>query len=247
MDRALHGNEGYYAARVHSVGRTGDFATAASVSSALGEAVASWLDQELRQWPDVRTVIEVGGGDGLLSHAALSAIGWWKRQRLRWCMVETSPTLRAQQQARLGSRAHWFDTLPAAMMACQGKALLFHNELVDAFPVRLLQWSASKHSWDEVWLEQISGGWFERLEPAVISLAERQTHRALCSDHWTTTPLRDGQRVELPAAYCRWLHSWAPAWRLGSMLTVDYGDAFPNLYYRRPRGTVRGYLRHQTL
>ena len=31
------------------------------------------------------------------------------------------------------------------------------------------------------------------------------------------------------------------------MLTVDYGDLFPQLYHRRPRGTLRAYLRHQRL
>ena len=121
MEQALHGEGGYYAARVRNVGRTGDFSTSASVSSVLGEAVASWLDQELRIWPGVRSVIEIGGGDGSLSHAALDAIGWWTRRSLNWSMVETSPTLRAQLRTRLKSRVRWFDTLPDALAHCRGK------------------------------------------------------------------------------------------------------------------------------
>ncbi|MEY4483299.1 MAG: hypothetical protein RL693_751 [Verrucomicrobiota bacterium] len=31
------------------------------------------------------------------------------------------------------------------------------------------------------------------------------------------------------------------------MLTVDYGDTFPALYHRQPRGTIRAYLLHQRL
>jgi SAM-dependent MidA family methyltransferase len=31
------------------------------------------------------------------------------------------------------------------------------------------------------------------------------------------------------------------------MLTIDYGDAFPQLYHRRPHGTLRAYLLHQRL
>jgi SAM-dependent MidA family methyltransferase len=31
------------------------------------------------------------------------------------------------------------------------------------------------------------------------------------------------------------------------MLTVDYGDVFPALYHRRPRGTLRAYLLQQRL
>ena len=31
------------------------------------------------------------------------------------------------------------------------------------------------------------------------------------------------------------------------MLTIDYGDDFPALYHRRPRGTLRAYLMQQRL
>jgi SAM-dependent MidA family methyltransferase len=31
------------------------------------------------------------------------------------------------------------------------------------------------------------------------------------------------------------------------MLTIDYGDTFPDLYHRRPGGTLRAYFHHQRL
>jgi SAM-dependent MidA family methyltransferase len=31
------------------------------------------------------------------------------------------------------------------------------------------------------------------------------------------------------------------------MLTIDYGDLFPKVYHRQPRGTVRAYLMQQRL
>ena len=31
------------------------------------------------------------------------------------------------------------------------------------------------------------------------------------------------------------------------MLTLDYGDVFPQLYHRKPHGTLRAYLHHQVM
>ena len=42
-----------------------------------------------------------------------------------------------------------------------------------------------------------------------------------------------------------WLRDWLPAWRTGSMLTIDYGDTCPALYFRRQDGTLRAYAHHQ--
>jgi SAM-dependent MidA family methyltransferase len=118
MARALHDPErGYYSRQVRTVGRRGDFSTSASTSSVLGEAIAGWLIEELKvHGREVRTVIEVGGGDGSLSVAVRDALGWWKRRKLKWLMVETSKPLREQQEARLGSGGvRWFTEMAAAL------------------------------------------------------------------------------------------------------------------------------------
>ncbi|MFZ4596703.1 MAG: SAM-dependent methyltransferase, partial [Verrucomicrobiaceae bacterium] len=223
---------GYYTARIRTVGARGDFSTTATLSAQLGSAIAAWLLAEAKA-TDVTTIIEVGGGDGPLMKSVLSALGWWQRRRFRVLMVEASPVLMKQQQDKLKGRVQaWFGTLPEALQACEGEALIFSNELLDAFPVDLVHWDGD--AWQEVWID----GGREVLVPLTIL---RNPFSALRS-----TPAKP-QRYELATALHSWLHGWLPHWQRGSMLTIDYGDEFPAVYHRRPRGTLRAYLFQQRL
>lgn len=235
MQRALYDPQrGYYTARIKTVGARGDFSTSATLSPRLGKAIAAWLRQESRE-TGVRTIIEVGGGDGSLMESVLDSLGWWQRLRLRVLMVESSPVLTSQQQARLGKRVQgWFTTLPEALAACDGRALIYHNELLDAFPVEVVQWDGE--AWREVWSH----------------LGANEEHRDLSiSAPSDFSVLRSrpaqSQRCELHTAVRSWFQHWLSAWTQGSMLTIDYGDDFPALYHRRPRGTLRAYLMQQRL
>ncbi|MCE9520033.1 MAG: SAM-dependent methyltransferase [Verrucomicrobia bacterium] len=242
MRRALFDPQrGYYARQIRTVGRRGDFTTSAGIGDALGEAVAGWLVQEFKNTPDVRTVIEVGGGDGSLMRSLRHALGFFTRWRLRFFMVESSPVLQTQQKATLGGKAvTWFDDLPAALEACGGRAFIYHNELLDAFPVTLAEWDGS--AWREVWLSWKGGLWIEELRALSIGAEERPEFSALSQQ-----PSVFPQRVELGSAAQSWFRGWAPKWNQGAMLTLDYGDEFPQLYHRQPRGTLRAYLLHERL
>jgi SAM-dependent MidA family methyltransferase len=242
MERALFDpRRGYYARRIRTVGRRGDFTTAAGVGPLLGEAVAAWLKAELAAAPGVRTIVEVGGGDGSLMRSVRRALGFFTRLRLRFSMVERSPVLREQQKAALAGQAvRWFDGLPAALEDCEGRAFIFHNELLDAFPVTLAEWDGS--AWREVWLSPKGDGWIEAWRELSLSEAGRREFSALAQ-----APSIAPQRVELGTAARDWLRGWAPHWREGAMLTLDYGGEFPQLYHRQPRGTLRAYLLHQRL
>lgn len=235
MQRALYDPQrGYYTARIKTVGARGDFSTTATLSPRLGKAIAAWLTNESRQ-TGVRTIIEIGGGDGSLMKAVLDALGWWQRWRFRVLMVEASPILAAQQQAKLGRRVQaWFTTLPEALAACEGRALIYHNELLDAFPVDVVQWDGQ--TWQEVWFDSDGR---EELRP--LDLAQAVAFSALRARPATA------QRCELATTLRSWFAGWLPQWRAGSMLAIDYGDDFPALYHRRPRGTLRAYLMQQRL
>lgn len=235
MQRALHDPErGYYARRISTVGARGDFSTSATLGTDLGRGIARWLVEEAAA-TGVRHVIEIGGGDGSLMDAVQRELGWWRRRKLQFFMVDSSRPLRDQQKSRLGGRVSgWFDTLPEALAACEGCALLFHNELMDAFPVHLVEWN---DGWQEVHLDWQNGVPREVFEPAAIS--EPEVFSVL------GTPGQPKQRREVADDLRQWFLSWLPAWRRGSMLSIDYGDEFPALYHRRPRGTLRGYLMQQ--
>ena len=64
---------------------------------------------------------------------------------------EISAPLRQAQRERLGrGKAHWHDTVETALEASGGQALVFSNELVDAFPCHVLTRRDGK--WREVGL-----------------------------------------------------------------------------------------------
>ena len=223
MARALFDPErGYYTRHIRTVGRAGDFSTSATLSPALGRAVAGWLKAESHLQPQVRHVIEVGAGDGSLMQTVRKALGWWARRRFCFHIVETSPVLRQEQH----------NDLESALAAAQGHAFIYHNELLDAFPATLVQWNAAEQRWFEVWVP-------EQLHPHDLNAAHYSALRH--------TTFADRQRCELHPSVRDWLHRWTPLWKSGAMLTIDYGDEFPRLYHRRPHGTLRAYLLHQRL
>lgn len=237
MARALHDpQKGYYARRVQAIGARGDFSTSATLSPLLGRAIASWLKSESALMPEVRQVIEVGAGNGMLMETVRGALGWWQRRRFKWHIVETSAGLRAAQEKRLGHAVTWHNGLTEALAACGGRAFIYHNELLDAFPFMLVQWHDG--AWHEVQVDFSAGVAREILVP----LPPVEGFSAL-----SRPPTSSWQRCELHGSVRDWLLSWAPSWQRGAMLTVDYGDVFPALYHRRPQGTLRAYLLHQRL
>ena len=238
MEAALHDVEsGYYTATVRTVGRGGDFSTSATLSDGLGRAVAAWVRREWREAGRKLPLIEIGPGDGSLHETVRGALGWLGRWGLRSHLVERSPGLRREQEKRLGfGRVRWHGTMEEALAACGGEALIFSNELADAFPATLLQREGGE--WREVWLEELeSGAIAEVLEPMPEGVES-----AVLGGDWP-----EGQRVEVLTSWREWLRGWVPGWRGGAMLTVDYGGSGEEIYGRRPGGTVRGYWRHERL
>lgn len=237
MARALHDPQrGYYARRVQDIGARGDFSTSATLSPLLGQAIASWIKEEAREMPEIRHIIEIGAGNGILMETVKKSLGWWQRRRFEWHIVDTSASLRTQQKQRLGKSVRWHDDVRQGLDACDGKAFIYHNELLDAFPVTLVQWHAG--AWHEVFVKFTEGAVRESLQPFTPDADFSAIQQ---------TPKHQQQRYELHISVRDWLRSWSPSSQQGAMLTVDYGDTFPTLYHRRPHGTLRAYLLHQRL
>lgn len=250
MAEALyHPTHGYYIAHARGVGRGGDFSTSATLHPVLGEALAAWASAHRAEvvaagWRGRWHFVELGGGNGELAAALLRALGPWRRRGLHLHVVEISPTLRAAQQGRLRpwkNRVTWHAKVADALNATDdGRALLFSNEFVDAFPCRQWEWRGDR--WREVGLAWPDGAATpgELLGPPTAAGAGEEPVLA-------SRPA-EGQRAETHAAYRDWLaHELLPAWRGGRLLTIDYGDTPPALFHRRPRGTLRAYFHHQRL
>ena len=235
MTRCLHDPvKGYYARNIQGIGNRGDFTTAPQLSQAPAAAIASWAARALRE-TGCRHLIEIGPGLGTLATDVFRKLPLSLRLRTTLHLVESSPTLASRQKDLLKNRARYHSTIHSALAACQGNAVIYSNELVDAFPVRLFQ--NTEDGWREIALESNGAAKKEiHLPPAKLppsSLFLRKFPVA--------------QRIEIHDSYRKWLESWLPDWKKGEILTIDYGDTVDRLYHRQPHGSLRAYLLHQRL
>ncbi len=236
MEHCLHDPvRGYYSRNIGGIGARGDFTTAPQLSAAPAKAIAAWASRALRE-SGCRHLIEIGPGLGTLAKDVLRHLPLLPRLRTRLHLVESSPALSAHQKALLGeNNVSHHTTVHQALAACSGTAVIYSNELVDAFPVRLFE--KQEPGWQEIAVEESGGQLRETfLAPATLPPSSVFSQN-----------LPSGQRVEVHESYRRWLESWLPLWHHGEMLTIDYGDTVDMLYHRRPRGSLRAYLLHQRL
>jgi SAM-dependent MidA family methyltransferase len=233
MQRCLHDPErGYYSKNIRAIGQRGDFTTAPQLSDAPAKAIAAWASQAMR-FHQTRNLIEVGPGMGTLSKQILRHLPLTHRFTTKLHLVDSSSTLLNHQKNTLRKRASFHTTIHEALTSCGGNAVIFSNELVDAFPVRLFQ--KTQTNWQEIALIHSNRQTQEILiDP--VSLPESSIFK--CN-------LTIGQRVEVHESYQKWLQSWLPQWHRGEMLTIDYGSLAENLYHRSPQGSLRGYLLQQ--
>lgn len=241
---------GYYASRVRQPGRGGDFSTAATISEALGRAIAHWAVDQAKSLGLKGHVhlLEIGAGGGQLAETVLKHLGWMNRLRFDYSIVEVSaPLIEAQKMRLAGHRVHWFRDPAEAMQALGGRALIFSNELVDAFPCLVLKREAPReggNGWLELWLQPnaaVEAGWEQVWLPARRETLLRGSASSFVGGD---VPVPVGQVIEVHAAYREWLYQWLPGLLAGALLTIDYGAEAPQLYHRRSRGTLRGYFQH---
>ena len=237
MQEALYHPEfGYYSTHIRSVGSGGDFSTSATLDKRLGSAIAAWIEAKAAElkWRRI-PVIEIGAGSGALGLSVLRHLPWRTRWKIDYMIHETSPVLRKQQEQLLWwRRIRWITGLAAALKHSKGKALIFSNELVDAFPCRLFQRGAG--GWDELGVTISEQG----------ALSERIIG-SLPPDPWFAQfeRLPVGQRVERLDSFRDWLQEWKSHWKEGAFLTIDYGEMAEHLYEGRLQGSLRAYWRHQ--
>ena len=230
-DALYHPAFGYYTARIREVGRRGDFSTWPTLDRVPARAVAAWLSAVKS-----RHIIEVGAGNGQMADDVLRSLGWLRRLRATYHIVEVSAPLRAVQQKRLGSRrVVWHENMASALRASGGSAAIFSNELPDAFPCRVFVREGG--AWKELALRLDEGGLHE------VLIAPDRLPDSSAFEHF----FPEGARIEIHESFRRWLTSWAGDWKSGAMLTIDYGEGMPALYHRRPAGTLRAYSHHQRL
>lgn len=255
MDWVLyHPQHGYYSRYAEKIGAQGDFVTSPHMGRDFGELLAVQIVQLWHHLdrPQPFHLVEMGAGQGLLAHDVLRYLADHHPdcfQVLEYGIVEKSPALIAEQRQRLGAIASsgtvrwytWDEIPPQSLVGC-----CFSNELVDAFPVHLVETQEQQlrevyvtlgPSTDDLpqFVEQLGDLSSDRLRTYFETLGIDITH----------PPYPDGYRTEVNLAAQDWLHTVAQRLQRGYLLTIDYGYTAQRYYApTRSGGTLQCYYHH---
>lgn len=223
MDLALyHPRFGYYTAGVPRVGWTrGDFFTSAHLHPLFGACIArqlAWMWETLKR-PMPFVVREEGAGQGLLAE-----------------QVQTF----AQEHIPALAGALRYQTVDVGSAAEAAPHIILSNELIDAFPVHLVEVRDGRLL--EVHVVERAGRLVERLDEPSSAAVSGYLDRFKIP--WRS--FGDGWRAEINLRALEWMGATAARLaRGGFALTIDYGDKARSLYTRaRRRGTLLCYSQH---
>jgi SAM-dependent MidA family methyltransferase len=245
MDLARYAPEvGYYARAAQRSGRTGDFITSVDTGpvfgSLLAERFAAWwreLGDGISGPPRV-DLVEAAAGNGRLSRDVLDAAA--RRdpafyEAIAAHLVERSAEARAAHPAMLASHLPRLSSSGGDVPA-DIEGVLFANELLDAFPVHLVEMSES--GLREIYVDLEADRLVDRPgPPSSPALA------GYLADAGVT--LARGARAEINLAAIDWVATAAARLRRGFLVLIDYGYEAAELYSEaRARGTLATYHRH---
>jgi SAM-dependent MidA family methyltransferase len=271
---------GYYVTGPAKMGWEGDYYTSTDVSALFAHCVGRQLMQMWEQLgrPDPFTVLEQGAGRGHLAHQMRS----WAAQEapafeaaLVYHTMDihsgndalNAHTTTSTQAGLVGSEMGASSISTALDSSPRQPDVILANELVDAFPVHVVEKHGDRlyeicvdiqrgrHSDTETGLApEINNDVGTGLVPVLSEIDNEDVASYL--DHykipWHT--YEDGWRAEINLDARRWIEQVAQLFvgprskrrRHGFLLTIDYGDTARKLYtpYRR-YGTLASYFRHQ--
>jgi SAM-dependent MidA family methyltransferase len=220
--------EGFYARRVPGSGA--GYRTSPSLSEWFGRLFARWATsvwEDLGR-PEPFTVVEAGAGRADLAAQALEAF----EGPLRWVIVEPFDDVAARQRERL---AAWAPAVSWRRSLGDGPPVVgcvVANEVLDNQPVHLLEKAGGQAVEIHVGLED------GRLVEVPAPLSDPALAPLVAAP---LGDLEDGDRFEVSPAAADWVTRAAGALRRGTVLVIDYGDEEPDLWRRRPSGSLVTY------
>jgi SAM-dependent MidA family methyltransferase len=242
MELALyHPEHGYYATP-RPLGRTGDFFTSVSVGPLFGRL----LVRQFRQMAELLNedefwIVEQGAHNGQLARDILEEYRSLPAfpGKLRYLIVERSRAAReaqAQLLSEFGEQVRWVERIED-FAGGKPAGVYFSNELVDAFPVRVIERDAE---WKEMRVTCERGGSLGWCSTAILDDELRDAVKELA------LPELPGYRTEINLEARRWMRETAGFLRRGYILTIDYGHP-ASLYYApfRREGTLTCFREHR--
>jgi SAM-dependent MidA family methyltransferase len=247
MSAALYDERGgYYQRRgAWRWGRAGDYRTAPERSALFAATFARYFTQLYEELgrPRLFHLLEAGGGAGRFAHGVLKTL---RRdaphvyESIHYTFDEAgADSLRraAELLAPFAERVE-FRRLSEIKEKLDA-AVIFSNELLDAFPVHRVTMRAGRLLESYVGLDDNSTFIFVEDEPSTPRLAEHLGHYGVT--------LEEGQVAEVNLEVSDWLARASEIVGSGFVITVDYGDEAAALYGapHRREGTLRAFRGHE--
>ncbi len=230
---------GYYSSENTEIGKAGDFYTSQHLHPVFGAMIGKQFEEMHRVlgMPRDFTVVEFGAGAGLMCLDIMNYLN--KRElfhSLKYVIVERSPFMQERQRKLLNAymdKITWVSE-PGQLSTVRG--CIFSNELLDAFPVHLVEMNAQ----------------LKEIYVAAEGLEIREIKGPPSTDAIDgymkefSIRLAEGYRTEVNLRIRDWLQSVNDILPEGFVLTIDYGYPAWDYYSEdRNRGTLLCYHRHQ--
>ncbi len=243
MQLALyHPQWGYYTRGGANIGKSGDFYTSVSIGACFGIILAMRIHQEWMQQkqPSSFNIIEIGANTGQLAKDILDTLDrmfpqFYKLTRYHIAEhLDAAQLTQRQTLAQHADRVHHHADLTDIQ---EGNGILLSNELIDAFPVHLLELDQG------VWKQRMIGIENQQLAFTLEPLCDPALE-AFCA----TLPedLPEGYQTEFRPGLLEFTTAAATALKQSSVITIDYGHTRSSYYApARSTGTLRCYHQHQ--
>lgn len=241
MQEALyHPERGYYTQGEHNVGKKGDFFTSVSVGNLFGHLLCQRFFSVWQECgkPNPFYIAELGGNNGQLAADILDYAPQLSpefSQSIDYTLIEPLTILHTTQHNTTRNRARSVHSITEAPI---GTGVVFGNELLDAFPVRLA--TVRKNTWHELYVhtaENTSPVWEEDTTPL-------PTQEGQCPPcHAATLP--EGYTTEWNDTMDSFFEDIVVLRPQGLFLFIDYGRPQHDYYSpQRTQGTLRTYHQH---
>ncbi len=229
-----HPQLGYYSGERLRIGRQGDFITNVSVGRLFGEILADQIAElwELLNRPPEFTIVEAGAESGDLASDLLARLSE-NQPKISWNYVIAEPNAAKQERQRqrlTGTTVRWVSSLKD-LNSITG--IILGNELLDAIPTRVVEWSEDQ--WREVRIVLEGDSFGFSLEPI-------QDSRLTMLIGKIPAPLSLPYRTEINLRAQDWILTVTKSLGRGFILLIDYGYSRSDYYSPlRTKGTLSAY------
>lgn len=230
---------GYYTSNNTVIGRKGDFYTSPHLHPIFGLMIARQLEEmwEVMGKPSEFHAVEIGAGAGYLCNDIFNYVqGSDLFNSLKYTIVELNPFIMQSQKKLLSGFSEKVKWVPTLKDINQVKGCIFSNELLDAFPVHIVEMNGELN---EIYVGFNSDGFFD-FKQKVSSLKLSNYFNAFLHN------IPKGYRTEINLKIKDWLREIEEVLFEGFILTIDYGYTAREYYdEERSKGTLLCYHEHQ--